>query len=83
VKKTKSRHNAPWTQSELKQMRALAKKGMPARIASRILGRTIGAIKYKAMTERIRFHAIEQPVGVQKRLALQRKRSRRRTAGVA
>lgn len=68
------KHNDPWTPADLKKMRALAKKRMSARLAARELGRTTGSVKYKAMVEGIRFQAINQPRGVQKRLAGRRRR---------
>jgi hypothetical protein len=67
--RTSRKHNAPWTDADLKKMRALAKRKLPARLAADELGRTAGAVKYKAMVEGIRFNAIDQPRGVQKRIA--------------
>ena len=67
--KTRSQHNAAWTAADLKKLRALAKKKMSARLAAQELGRSTGAVKYKAMVEGIRFRFIDQPAGVQKRLA--------------
>lgn len=72
--KRRSQHNAAWTPTELKKLRALARARMSARLAAAELGRTTGAVKYKAMTEGIRFRFIEQPQGVQKRLARRTKR---------
>jgi hypothetical protein len=68
------KHNAPWQASELKRLRALARARMSARLAARELGRTPGAVKFKAMVEGVRFHAIEQPQGVQRKLARVRRR---------
>lgn len=68
-------HNAPWTAADLKKMRALAKARMSARLAAVELGRSPGAVKYKAMAEGIRFRFIEQPVGVQTRIARRRRRA--------
>jgi hypothetical protein len=48
-------------------MRQLSHQRLSARLAAKKLRRTTGATKYKAMTEGIRFHAIEQPRGVQQR----------------
>lgn len=70
-------HNAPWTSADLKKMRALAKAKQSARLAAKELGRSPGAVKYKAMVEGIRFRFIDQPQGVQIRLA---RRKRRATA---
>lgn len=74
------KHNAPWQARELKRLRALARERMSARLAAAALGRTTGAVKYKAMREGVRFHAIEQPRGVQRRPAQRRKLSRIRKA---
>jgi hypothetical protein len=70
------KHNAPWTPADLKKMRQLAKQRMSARLAARELGRTTGSVKYKAMTEGVRFRFINQPKGVQKRLARAGRRRR-------
>jgi hypothetical protein len=68
------KHNAPWTPADLKKMRRLAREKLSARLAARELGRTTGSVKYKAMVEGIRFRFIDQPKGVQKRLARRRRR---------
>lgn len=62
------KHNAPWTPADLKKMRALAKAKLSARLAAKELGRSRGAVAYKAMVEGVRFRAIKQPPGVQKAL---------------
>jgi hypothetical protein len=69
------KHNAPWTSADLKKLRALAKARMSARLAAKELGRSTGAVKYKAMVKGIRFRFIEQPVGVQSRIARRRRRA--------
>lgn len=72
---SKSRkHGQPWGATELAKMRKLARERMSARLAAKALRRTVGATKYKAMTEGVRFHAIEQPRGVQQLLARRRER---------
>lgn len=73
------KHNTPWAPADLKQMRALAKLRMSARLAAKELGRTPGAVKYKAMVEGIRFRFIDQPAGVQGKLARKRKRASAKT----
>lgn len=70
------RHNDPWTPADLKKMRILARERMSARLAAKELGRSTGAVKYKAMVEGIRFQHIRQPRGVQKRLARRNRRGR-------
>lgn len=62
----------PWTPADLKKLRKLAADGNSARDAAIVLGRTTGATKFKAMVEGIRFHAINQPIGPQKKLARRR-----------
>ena len=69
------KHNAPWTPADLKKMRALAKAKKSARLAAMELGRSPGAVKYKAMVEGVRFRFIEQPAGVQTRFARRRRRA--------
>lgn len=75
--KVYEKHNSYWTPADLKKMRLLARQRLSARLAAKELGRTTGAVKYKAMAEGIRFRNINQPVGVQKRLARRNRRSRR------
>ncbi len=69
------KHNAPWTSADLKKLRALAKARKSARLAAIELGRTAGAVKYKAMVEGIRFRFIEQPAGVQTKIARKKRRA--------
>lgn len=70
------RNNVPWSPADLRHMRALARRKLSARQAAPKLGRTVGAVKYKAMSEGIRFQAIKQPLGVQRRPAQRRKLAR-------
>jgi hypothetical protein len=72
------KHNSPWTPADLKKMRTLAKAKMSARLAAKELGRSTGAVKYKAMVEGIRFRFIDQPAGVQKKLARKAKRAKKK-----
>ena len=76
--KSARKHNAPWTPADLKKMRALAKAKLSARLAAKELGRSTGAVKYKAMVEGIRFRFIDQPAGVQKKLARKAKRAKKK-----
>lgn len=89
MKANVSANMKPWTPRELLRLRGMAKRKQSARQAAAELGRTPGAVKFKAMTEGIRFHAIEQPRGAQRtprqrallsRLATRRHRARRRAA---
>jgi hypothetical protein len=68
------RHNREWTPHDIKRMRSKARAGLSAREASKELGRTMGAVKYKAMVEGIRFKAINQPKGPQLKLAARRRK---------
>jgi len=61
--------NTPWTPADVRAMRRMAKAGESARFTAQVLGRSRGAVAFKAMTLGIRFHAIKQPIGLQKRLA--------------
>jgi hypothetical protein len=71
---TAKKNNQPWTPADMKRMRKDASDGRSAREAAKNLGRTPGAVKYKAMVEGVRFHAINQPQGPQKRLARRRRK---------
>jgi hypothetical protein len=64
----------PWTPTDEKKLAALAARGLSAREAAVKLRRTTGAVKFAAMTRGIRFHAIEQPKGVQQKLARRRRK---------
>ena len=76
--KSARKHNAPWTPADLKMMRQHAKNKLSARLAAKELGRSTGAVKYKAMVEGIRFRFIDQPAGVQLTLARKAKRAKKK-----
>lgn len=57
----------PWTRTDVRIMREAAKRRKSAKEVGRILGRTRGAVAYKAMVMGVHFHAINQRKGVQKR----------------
>lgn len=57
----------PWTPKDLKLMRLCARQKLSAKAAAALLGRTRGAVAYKAMVEGVSFRAIAQPAGVQRR----------------
>lgn len=65
-----------WTPAENRKLRQLARQGLSGREAGKVLQRTRGAVAYKAMVLGVSFHKINQPKGVQKRLARQRRRAR-------
>jgi hypothetical protein len=73
------RNGQPWSRRDLKVMRMLARRKMPARKAAPLLGRTVSAVKWCAMVRGIRFHHIEQKRGTQ-RTPEQRARLSRITA---
>lgn len=63
-----------YTAADLKVMRRMAAAKKSARETARVLGRTRGALAYKAMVEGVHFMAIRQPPGVQQRLGRRRQR---------
>lgn len=73
-KKQQRRHNADWSEHEVARMRKLASTGLSGREVAAKLGRTHGAVKYKAMVLGVPFNAIAQPKGVQKRLGRKRRK---------
>lgn len=60
-------HMRDWTARDVKMMRQCARRRLSARAAAKTLGRTRGAVAYKAMVLGVHFRAINQPRGVQKR----------------
>jgi hypothetical protein len=46
-------HRAPWTPTELKQLKQLARENTPTRVMGIKLGRTPGAVQQKASQEGI------------------------------
>jgi hypothetical protein len=64
----KTKLNTAWSASDVRTMRKLARKKVSARIAAQKLGRSRGAVAFKAMRLGIAFRAIRQPKGVQKRI---------------
>jgi hypothetical protein len=77
------RDGKPWNKQDVSRMRAHANQGLSARQSAARLGRTPAAVKFKAMSEGIRFHAIEQPKGVQRKLGRLRMRTGRMTVTLA
>jgi len=65
---SKKRLWTSWLPKDLQVMRSCARRGLSAREAAMCLGRTRGAVAFKAMRERVHFQAIKQPRGVQKRI---------------
>jgi len=58
--KTAPRHMREWTAGDMKKMRELAKKRISARVAAGKLGRSPGAVRYKAMMEGVSFRSINR-----------------------
>lgn len=77
---TKRKHNTEWSELEVARLRKYANAKMSARQAARRMGRTPGAVKYKAMTSGIRFCNINQPRGSQVKALRTRRRNQRRAA---
>ncbi len=50
----------PWSKSDVRKMRALARQRISARIAARKLRRSPGAVRYKAMIEGVSFRSINR-----------------------
>jgi len=61
----KSKLKSEWTPADVRRMRALAKAKKSAREAAEILGRSRGAVAFKAMKVGVSFHAIDQKRGTQ------------------
>lgn len=62
----------PWSKVDVARMRKIAARGQSSTAAARALRRSPGAVRFKAMVEGVRFHAVEQPAGVQRRLGRKR-----------
>ena len=75
--KSARKHNAPWTPADLKKMRQLAQDKLLPALPPKNSAAT-GAVKYKAMVEGIRFRFIDQPAGVQLKLARKAKRAKKK-----
>jgi hypothetical protein len=65
---TKNKLGSEYTPADIKTMRAMAKAGKSARECAQQLGRSRGAIAFKAMVEGISFRAVAQPKGMQRKL---------------
>ena len=60
AKKKGARHMREWSEGDMKKLRAFAKSKMSARIAASKLGRSPGAVRYKAMMERVSLRSINR-----------------------
>lgn len=77
------RLNSEWTPRDLQRMRALARRGVSAKVAAAELGRSRGAVAFKAMKQGVSFHAINQPRGAQRKALRTRRRNERRAKRAA
>lgn len=50
----------PWTPTDNKKLRALARQRLSARVAAKKLRRSPGAVRYKAMMEGVSFRSINR-----------------------
>ena len=57
AKKKGARHMREWSEGDMKKLRAFAKSKVSARIAASKLGRSPGAVRYKAMMEGVSFRS--------------------------
>ena len=60
MSKPAKNHNKPYSDSEMKRMRRYAANRTSARVAAILLGRSPGAVRYKAMMEGISFRSINR-----------------------
>lgn len=54
------KHMKPYSEADIRRMRELARKRVSARMAAQKLGRSPGAVRYKAMMEGISFRSINR-----------------------
>ena len=62
----------PWTPRDDGMLMAFAKQGLSSRETAKELHRTVGAVKYRGMILKARFHSISQPIGIQRRIQKRR-----------
>ncbi|HYJ41224.1 MAG TPA: hypothetical protein VEW08_10550 [Steroidobacteraceae bacterium] len=60
AKKKGARHMREWSAGDMKQLRQFAKQKVSARVAAQKLGRSPGAVRYKAMMEGVSFRSINR-----------------------
>lgn len=74
AKKKPVNHRQPWSETDLRNLRHWAKYGYSARETATIMSRTVGAIKWAGMVNKVWFRAIAQ-VSRQKQLAKKRRKT--------
>lgn len=72
--KTNKNHAREWTRADIRRLRQYARQRFSAKECGSALGRSRGAVAFKAMTLGVHFRAIAQPPGVQQRIIRARKR---------
>ena len=60
AKKKGARHMREWSEGDMKKLRQFAKQKVSARVAAQKLGRSPGAVRYKAMMEGVSFRSINR-----------------------
>lgn len=55
-----ARHMREWSEADMKKLRSFAKARISARVAASKLGRSPGAVRYKAMMEGVSFRSINR-----------------------
>ena len=60
AKKKGARHMREWSASDMKKLRQFAKERVSARVAAQKLGRSPGAVRYKAMMGGVSFRSINR-----------------------
>ena len=60
AKKKGARHMREWSYGDMKKLRQFAKLKVSARVAAQKLGRSPGAVRYKAMMEGVSFRSINR-----------------------
>ena len=60
AKKKGARHMREWSEGDMKKLRSFAKAKISARVAAQKLGRSPGAVRYKAMMEGVSFRSINR-----------------------
>ena len=60
AKKKGARHMREWSAGDMKKLRQFAKQKVSARVAAQKLGRSPGAVRYKAMMEGVSFRSINR-----------------------
>ena len=60
AKKKGARHMREWSEGDMKKLRQFAKQKVSACVAAQKLGRSPGAVRYKAMMEGVSFRSINR-----------------------